>query len=253
MRWFLFGIAIAAFAFTPGTVAASPQPLNVRVGDGTLDGSFLQPYNNAWFYTAKLADGQVRPEGIWTDHMQRANAGGKEVLIRVQGITFLNGLSSSTINVFDPKTLAPISMEKHNLDGTIFKRTFNGSHVTSVTLKSPSDTSVPSTVELSEPVYDFNGGLYGILLAALPMKVGLSGSLPAVADSDDVLSMEPFEVLRQESIRAGSRGMVRAWVVKSVKPGNYTMTFWITKTPPYILRLVFDDTANRRVLTWEML
>ena len=253
MRGYLLGLAIGALGFSSTFAADAPQHATVHVGDGTLDGSFLQPYNNAWFYTAKLPDGQVRPEGIWTDHMQWATVDGRQVLMRLQAITFLNGLSSSTINVFDPKTLAPISTEKHNIDGTVFKRTFNGSHVTSVTLKSPSDTATPNAAELSEPVYDFNGGLYGILLAALPMKAGFSGSLPAVADFNDVLSVESFHVLRQESVRAGSHGMVRAWVVESAKPGNYTMTFWITKKPPYIIRLVYDDFANKRLLTWDML
>jgi hypothetical protein len=253
MRGTILGTALAALTVTRAFAADPLQGATVHVGDGTLTGDFLQPYNNAWFYTAKMADGTVHPEGIWTDHMQWTDVGGRRVMLRLQGITFVNGLSASTINVFDPKTLAPIKTEKHNIDGTIFRRTFDGPHITSVTLKNASDKTAPKSTDLPEAVFDFNGGLYGILLAALPMKAGFAGSLPAVADFDDVLSVENFHVLREEPVRAGSHGMVKSWVVESVKSGNYRMTFWITKAPPYIIRLVYDDLENKRVLSWDML
>src|SRR5438477_5805705 len=107
-------------------VAAAPPgsdlKATVHVGDGILDGSFLKPYNNAWFYSVKSDDGQVRPQGIWSDHMQWTTANGKQALLRVQGTTFVNGLSNTIINTFDPKTLAPITSEAHGIDGSIFKR-----------------------------------------------------------------------------------------------------------------------------------
>jgi hypothetical protein len=128
--------------------------------------------------------------------------------------------------------------------------------VTSVTLsntKDTKDTKAPETAELPHPVYDFNGGMYGVLLASLPLKQGLKGTLPAIADQDNTLSIEPFEVLRQEPVSAGAHGTVTAWVVDSARPGNYTMRFWLTRTPPYIIKLVMTDEAHGRVLTWEML
>ena len=238
-------------------VAAAPPgsdlKATVHVGDGTLDGSFLKPYNNAWFYSVKTADGQVRPQGIWSDHMQWTTANGKQALLRVQGTTFVNGLSNTIINTFDPKTLAPITSEAHGIDGSIFKRTFDGAHVTSVTLANAKDTATPVASELPQAVYDFNGGLYGILLAALPLKAGLTGSIPAVADREDKLTVEPFHVLREEQVSAGAHGTVKAWVVENAEPDQYVMTFWLTKTAPYIVRLVMDDKVNKRVLTWDMI
>ena len=238
-------------------VAAAPPgsdlKATVHVGDGTLDGSFLKPYNNAWFYSVKTADGQVRPQGIWSDHMQWTTANGKQALLRVQGTTFVNGLSNTIINTFDPKTLAPITSEAHGIDGSIFKRTFDGAHVTSVTLANAKDTATPVASELPQAVYDFNGGLYGILLAALPLKAGLTGSIPAVADREDKLTVEPFHVLREEHVSAGAHGTVKAWVVENAKSDQYVMTFWLTKTAPYIVRLVMDDKVNKRVLTWDMI
>lgn len=71
-------------------------------------------------------------------------------------------------------------------------------------------------------VYDFNGGLYGLLLAALPLRLGLDGSLPAVADKENTLTVEPFRVVRQEFVSAGSLGKVKAWVVERGTPAITT-------------------------------
>lgn len=252
MRLPLVLAAVAALALPP-SMAAERSPLVVHVGDGTLDGSFLQPYNNAWFYSAKFADGHEVAEGIWSDHLQWTTAGGKQALLRVQGTSFIRGVSNVTLNVFDPKTLSPISSEAHNIDGTIFRRTFDGVHVTTVTLDGAKDTKTPEPADLSEPVYDFNGGMYGLLLASLPFKVGLKGTLPAIGDGDTRITAEPFEVLRQEMVSAGARGRLKAWVVESAHPGDFTMTFWLVKKPPYVIKLVMNDITHGRVLTWDMI
>jgi len=250
----LTAIAAGSLPHAAGGHTANPatEP-TVHVGDGTIDGSFLQPYNNAWIYTVTLPNGEKSPQGIWSDHVQWTTVGGKQVLMRVQGTTFVNGASNSIRNVFDPKTLAPISSETHGIDGSIFRRTFNGAHVVSETLAGAKDPSRKTEADLAMPVYDFNGGLYGLLLAALPLKAGLTGSLPAVADREDVLTAEPFHVLREEYVSAGSRGKVKAWVVETERPGDYRMTFWLSKKPPYIIKLVDVLESTGRVLTWEML
>jgi len=175
------------------------------------------------------------------------------VMLRVQGTTFVNGTANTIINTFDPRSLAPIKSETHGVDGTIFRRIFNGAHVTSVTLASAADKQEPATADLPQSVYDFNGGMYGILLAALPLRKGLKGTLPAIADRDATLTAEPFEVLGRETVQAGARGNVNAWVVESTHPGEYTMRFWLTKDAPYIIRLVMNDQAHHRLLTWDML
>lgn len=243
----LLGMAVSS------TQAAIPPTPTVHVGDGTLDGSFLKPYNNAWTYTVRLSDGRVVPQGIWSDRLQWTSVDGKPAMLRVQGVTFIKGLSSVTLNVFDPKSMAPISSEAHHIDGTIFKRSFDGAHVETTTLANAKDTASPKASQLPQAVYDFNGGLYGLLLAALPLKAGLAGSLPAIADDSDSMTAEPFRVLREEMVSAGARGRVKAWVVESAKPGQYIMTFWIAKRPPYIIRLVMTNEVNHSVLSWDMI
>lgn len=247
------GAMAVSVAAALAEVRDDPQATTVHVGDGTLDGSFLRPYDNAWIYVAKSADGVLHPQGIWTDHMQWTEVEGKRAMLRVQGTTFVNGSSNTIVNIFDPHTLAPIKSETHGLDGTIFRRTFNGAHVTSVELAGASDKKDPVASDLPQAVYDFNGGMYGILLAALPLRKGLTGTLPAIADRDATLTAEPYEVIGQEIVHAGARGNLTAWVVESSHPNEYTMRFWLTKSAPYIIRLVMDDKAHHRVLSWDML
>jgi len=236
-------------------LAATParQPISVRVGDGTLDGSFLQPYNNAWFYSVRVAGGPQVPQGIWSDHMQWTTVDGRQAMLRVQGTTYVKGLSTVILNVFDPRTLAPIRSETHNIDGSVLRRTFAGTHVTTETLANARDSAAPRATDLPGAVYDFNGGMFGILMAALPFEEGLKGTLPAIADDEARPTAEPFEVLRQEEVDAGARGKVKAWVVDSARPGKYTMRFWVTKSAPYVIRLVMTDVEHDRVLTWDML
>ena len=246
-------IPALALALTMSLPAFAGAPLTVHMGDHTLDGSFLQPYDNAWLYTVKLPDGQVRTQGIWSDHVQWTTVDGRKRMLRVQGTSFVTGASNVMLNVFDPATLAPVTSESHNIDGTIFRRTFEGAHVASVDLANAKDSKEPRQSTLPEPVYDFNGGMFGLLMAALPLTEGLKGTIPAIADHEPSLSTEPFEVLREEEVAAGSRGKVRAWVVDSAKPGKYTMRFWVTKAPPYIIRLVMTDEEHQRVLMWDMI
>ena len=245
------GVADARVQTTRTASGATLSP-TVHVGDGVIDGRFLQPYDNAWLYTVTLPNGQKSTQGIWSDHLQWTNVDGRQVLMRVQGTTFVNGVSNSIRNVFDPGTLAPIWSETHGIDGSIVRRTFHGAHVVTETRASSTASAARTEADLAMSVYDFNGGLYGLLLAALPLEAGFTGALPAVADTDNVLSIEPFKVLREEEVAAGSHGLLKAWVVETAHPGDYRMTFWLSKKPPYIIKLVDVLEPTGRVLTWEM-
>ena len=143
MRFHRIAATMIAYSLAVNSAAAASSAIAVRVGDGTLNGSFLAPYNNAWFYSVKLPDGRVLPEGVWSDHMQWTTVDGKQAMLRVQGVSFITGASNVIINVFDSKTLAPISSEAHNIDGTVFKRTFDGTHATSVLLSGAKDSKAP--------------------------------------------------------------------------------------------------------------
>jgi len=228
-----FAFAGAILAASTAHAATPPEHL-IAVGDGTVSGAKLKPYSNAWMFSF-VKDGQRKDQGIWSDVLRFREVDGKRVAERIQGMTYPNGLSSVTINRFDPATLAPVYSEQHTPDGKLVKRTFAGSHVELHVTKAPGDAETVTQSDLPTAVYDFNGGMYGTLIAAQPLRIGYSGRIPAVGEFDNGFVAVPFHVVRRETIRAGFKGRTNAWVVDV--GGETPMTFWISDEAPYILRL----------------
>jgi hypothetical protein len=214
----------------------APSPPTLAIGDGAISGRHLEPYSNAWMFSVRRPDGQQVDQGIWSDVLRRREIGGRSLLERVQGMTYGNGLMSATINRFDPDTLAPVTSEQHTPDGRVVKRSFAGRHVSSRITPSPGAPEQIHEADMPVPVYDFNGGMYGMLLAAQPLRLGYHGVLPAIAEFTDDYDTVPFRVVRRERVRAGYLGPTETWVVEVGEPT--AMTFWISERPPYIIRLV---------------
>jgi len=238
-----FALACSLLLALPAGAANFPRRL-IAVGDGTISGARLKPYSNAWMFSF-VKDGKRKDQGIWSDVLRYREFGGKRVLERVQGMTYSNGLSSVTINRFDPVTLAPVYSEQHTPDGKLVKRTFAGAHVELRLTASPGAAETVRKTDLPLPVYDFNGGMYGALIAAQPLRIGYSASIPAVGEFDNDLTSVPFRVVRRETIRAGFKGRMNAWVVEV--GGSTPMTFWISNDPPYILRLTLPMSGGTAV------
>jgi len=228
-----FALAAAIMVGT-GAQAESTSDKLIAVGDGTISGAKLKPYSNAWMFSF-VKDGKKRDQGIWSDVLRFREVDGKHLLERVQGMTYSNGLSSVTINRFDPGTLAPAYSEQRTPDGKVVKRSFAGSHVELHFTKAPGEAEVVTQSDLPSAVYDFNGGMYGTLIAAQPLRIGYSGEIPAVGEFDNTFVTVPFQVVRREAIQAGFKGKVEAWVVDV--GGDNPMRFWISDDAPYILRL----------------
>ena len=121
-------------------------------------------------------------------------------------------------------------------NGKLIKRSFAGKHIQTRLTNAPGANEKVTESDLPTPVFDFNGGMYGLLLAAQPLQVGYSAIMPAVGEFSDDYVRIPFKVIRREAINAGFKGRTNAWVVQV--GGDSPMTFWISDRPPYILRLV---------------
>lgn len=225
----------ASLACALAAMAYGQDPKLIRAGDGTIDGARLQPYENAWLMTAKYKDGRVVDQGIWSDLLRVRDVDGRKLYVRTQGMTYQRGVSSFTINVFDPATLAPVSSDLHGADGRVIKRTFDGSHMESRDTPAGGTEHV-TKVDLPVAVFDFNGGMYGTLFAAQKLTVGLVDSLPAVAEFTDAYQVVHYRVTARERIRAGSRGERDTYVVEVGDP--VTLRFWISEEAPYVIRLV---------------
>jgi hypothetical protein len=249
----LIGLEIAAAASlaTPAAASAPPTP-PTAVAEGALEGTILRPYDNVWLYTVRFPDGRVRTQGLWSDHLERAEADGRPVLKRVQGMTYLNGVTSAVINVFDPATLRPYLNEQHRPDGSFLSRRFEGRHVVAEHRKA-GESAAPVSADLTADVFDFYGGMFGLIIAAAPLKDDYAATLPIIAEDEDVAGTVSFKVVGREWVNAGFRGRVRAWVVTSETPGQYVMKFWLIQAPPYILKLEMTYPGQDYVASWDMI
>jgi hypothetical protein len=146
-----------------------------------------------------------------------------------------------------------VANEQHHPDESILKRTFDGVHVTTERLARSDAPVATANVDMPEPVYDFFGGTYGLLLSCFPLKVGMTATIPAIDETKDKYKPVTFSVLREEKTSAGRLGMVDAFVVFVDTPGEYSQTFWLSKAPPYIIRLQVAWADKHAVATFDML
>ncbi len=237
------------------TAAPATQGATVHVGGAAANCERLRPYDHAWFWHVIMPDGTNRQEGIWSDHLDLTTVNGRRVLRRVQGVTYLNGLSTSGVVLIDPATCAPISNEQHRLNGAVLKRTFDNGQMTTERTEPPAAMRT-ATIATSETPFDFLNGEDGPLLAAFPLRVGYSATMLAASDfpDPDGTTLVSFRVIRQETINAGALGRVRTFVVESPLPrGEGIQTFWISPNPPYFIRLIITYSDHRYTHDFENL
>jgi len=235
-------LAPAVFPQSAATSKNSPPKINVN--DPAVDGSSLQPYTNLWKLTVTTPAGKTITMGAWTDELKWVEVDGKKFLQRTQIAAFSQGRATSTVNVFDPKNMAPIRSDWRSLDGGFNHREFDPAAVkyrhTGQTPNGPPDLShiTEGVQKLDVPVFDFYGGMYGLLLAAMPLRAGFTGTIPSIDENSDTQSWVPFAVTAQERVAAGAGKSVEAWVVES-ETNLGAMKFWISKDAPYIIRLTY--------------
>jgi hypothetical protein len=215
----------------------------INVGDPSVDGSFLKPYKNAWKVVYAFPGKEPFLVGTWTDELTAVDIQGRHLLRRTQMADYAKyNIVTSYVNVFDPKTMSPIFMDfKRSDTGEWAHRDFDGKAVKYRRGHSGDEGKAQSgKLDLNEPVFDYNGGMYGVLLAALPLKEGYKVTLPSLSEDRDELDRITVTVGKQELVDAGPGKQVMAWPVDT--EGNYAnkshSIFWITKEPPYVIKLV---------------
>lgn len=251
--------SVAFVGLLRAQTSAALKPQIIKVGDAVIDGSFLKPYKNAWkiIYTFPGKDPML--VGTWTDELAAIDVHGRSLLKRTQMADYAKyNIVTSYVNVFDPKTLAPISQDFRRSDtGEWAHRDFDKSRVI-YQRGGPENKGKKETgqIDLNEAIFDYNGGMYGVLLAALPLHEGLTAALPTLSEDRDELDRVLVKVGKQELVDAGPGKQVLAWRVDT--EGNYAnqshSIFWITKEPPYVIQLVtVIPTGNWVTVTISMI
>jgi hypothetical protein len=240
-------LALVAFAAVSALVRAQTTPPTkaevIKVGDANVDGSFLKPYKNAWKIVYAFPGKEPFLVGTWTDELTAVEIDGQHLLKRTQMADYAKyNVVSTSVNVFDPKTMTPVSMDfKRSDTGEWAHRDFQKTLVKYRRGISAEETKTQTgQIEMPEPIFDYNGGMYGVLLAALPLKEGYRATFPTLSEDRDELDRITVTVGKPELVDAGPGKQVMAWPVDT--EGNYDnkghSIFWITKEAPYVIKLV---------------
>ena len=233
-------IVLASAGNAQNPVAA---PLKIKLGGPSVDGSLLKPYKNAWKVVYAFPGKEPFLVGVWTDELTEVDANGRHLLKRAQTADYAKyNIVTTYANVFDPKNMSPVSMDfKRSDTGEWAHRDFDGALV-KYRRGDSADPAKTRTgqLKMEEPVFDYNGGMFGVLLATLPLKEGFKATFPTLSEDRDEMDWITFTVGKQELVDAGPGKQVLAWPVDT--EGNYAnqshSIFWVTKEPPYVIKLV---------------
>ena len=218
-------------------------PTVIKLGDSSVNGSFLKPYKNAWKVVYAFPGKEPFLVGTWTDELAVVEINGRHLLKRSQMADYAKyNIVTTYVNVFDPKNMAPVSMDFNRSDtGEWAHRDFDGALVKYRRGKSGYEAkNEGGQLELKESVFDYNGGMYGVLLAALPLTEGFKATFPTLSEDRDELDWITVVVGKEELVDAGPGKQLMAWPIDT--EGNYAnkshSIFWVTKEAPYVIKLV---------------
>ncbi|HEY0615870.1 MAG TPA: hypothetical protein VGC96_14565 [Candidatus Elarobacter sp.] len=234
---------LVLFLAAGGSVlGAPPQP----------DGSVLQPYTNLWQVTVTKADGTAVPVASWSDVLTRVVVDGKPAYKRVQVARFESAKLTRTFgNVFAADTMLPISSTFSSTSGEAMLRRFDGPSVWQLDATGENQLRpVESRAAAAAAPYDFNGGMYCLLVATYPLTAGLAYTIPAIGEFKTAAQDVPVRVLGPTTIEGKPGTTVSVWQADAtVVNGDGTadvMHCYVTRQPPYVIRLVYDTAAKQR-------
>ncbi len=244
-------LSLFAFIVASGPVA-SAAPV-------APDGSYLVPYTNLWKLVI-TKDGKELGSSTWSDEMSNVVVDGMPAMRRVQVILGKRG-TLTYVNVFDPKTLRPIAGSFSGSTGDYIARKFSADGRSVTTIDARGDgRALPQqhTAPLAEPVFDYNGGMYGLILRGLPLATGLSGTVVTLDATGDQVLRVPYRVVAREAVEAKPGTMVMTWVVDADfitadhKEDGSVFRFYLADAAPFVIKLVFTDPNQRIVQTFTM-
>lgn len=245
------GVAVSLVATI--AIAGTNEPI--------ADGSYLKPYRNLWKMQITRG-GAPAGSGTWSDLVSTVTVDGRTAMRRVQVVTLPKGGSLTYVNVFDPKTLRPISnaMVVSNGDYTAHRFSEDGREIVTFDAKGER-RALPQERKstLAERIYDYNGGMYGLILRGFPLEAGLKGTLKTLDTNSNAVVEVPFRVLGRETIEAKPGTSVQTWVVEAdfvtadKSEEGSVFRFYLADEAPFVIKLVFDNPKDQVVQTFTMI
>jgi len=225
---------LASLLCTAQAFAQAAAPEKIVPGDPRVDGSFIRTVSNAWKMTGTSPGGHRTDGGIWKDRIEVLDRDGQAVIRRTQVDSGPEG-ATTFITETDQRSMRPIRAEVTTPAGLHRVLTFASDHVhSSITAPGRSEEK---DIPLSQPVFDFNGGLFGLLVDGFPLKEGFSAAFP-IFDPRSGVAWAHYTVIGRERVPSGKGRTTEVWTVEVQDPvRSARMLFSLTKEPPYIIRL----------------
>jgi len=256
----MFGHSVRAVAFllayslvhfsSEGAQSIGTAPLKVKLGDPMVDGSFLKTYKNAWKVVYAFPGKEPFLVGTWSDELSAVELNGRHLMKRTQIANYAKyDIITTNINVFDPRSMTPVYTEFSRNDPPEWvHRDFDGATVKYRRGKSADKSNAETgQIKMDVPVFDYHGGLYGLLLSAFPLKEGFTATIPTLSEDQDLFEWTTFTVRKPEPVEAGPGKQVMAWPVEIDEANKSHLVFWISKEAPYIIKLVNIIPSSRWV------
>jgi len=231
----------------------SVRPETLWVGSPELSGARLTPYTNSWTLIFVDSLGARHAAGTVSDRLSFDSIR-REVAVREQLQRAPNGTTVITRNEFDRKTLSPLA------------RRFEISGRQQVTVRFDSRGASGSiddghgarsfSIPLMRKVFDFEGGMYGLLLRGLPLEAGYATTIATLAEHIDAAAgprnvhFVSVRVAGRERVPAGHDALVDTWRVEATAPDMGTLIFWLADDAPYIIRAQAPVAGG--IATYEM-
>ena len=239
------GIIRAGSSTDSGQSKASSQddqPNSVEVGDSKLTGSQLRPYTNLWTMSQQKPGGPSKKAGTWSDSLEAIRYQGRSAMKRTQIAKYdKKGIQLTFVSIFDPRTMAPFSFDYSRSDnGNIRHVEFRQENVTYRHTNSTDSKPEEATAKLDRQVFDFYGGMYGVLISTLPLAEGYTARIPTLDTNTMAIDWVPVQVKGRETVDAGAGKKAETWVVETPTRLYGRMTWWVRKEPPYVIKAVVE-------------
>ncbi len=226
-------------AASPSAVVEQGGAARIEVGDNQVTGANLKPCTNLWKITQQRPGGPAQDVGTWSDSLEKTTYHGQPAMKRTQiaKYTKKDGLQLTFVSVFDPKTMEPFSFDYARTDtGDVRHVVFQHETVTYQHTESKGAKPQEEAAKLDRRVFDFYGGMYGLLISTLPLKEGYTAEIPTLDTNKMNIDWVPVRVKGHETIEAGPGKKAETWVVETPTKLYGHMTWWVTKQAPYVIK-----------------
>jgi len=238
MQLTFLGLAIGAagsLAAADASVAAA-APIQLRVGD--LDAARLHPYVSKWRVVEIAPDGTAKEVQRSFDQLARVRLDGRLVWRQHQYEIPSGGSFDGNS---DLRTFAPIDAYERAADGGYRKLRYEPSvvHLECRGSRCPPDLRDGAVhrrdIQTDVATFDYWGGTYGLLFAALPLKVGKSFLVPVFHPARGLIQLR-VDVESRETIEAANGARIKAYRLRTPLTG---WIYHLTDKPPYWVRLEY--------------